>query len=105
MRDATNRHDGAKPGGWSSARFPSGEPQTKEGSHGQIRSDHDHRIAHRARGGHRRFARAGRDGDPPNQEVISESALLTGLGAGAAFPFIDTTPRPIVRAHLAVTDA
>ncbi|TMK49622.1 MAG: hypothetical protein E6G55_00145 [Actinobacteria bacterium] len=41
----------------------------------------------------------------PNQEVISESALLTGLGAGAAFPFIDTTPRPIVRAHMAVTDA
>jgi hypothetical protein len=37
--------------------------------------------------------------------VISESALLTGLGAGAAFPFIDTTPRPIVRAHIAVTDA
>jgi len=33
----------------------------------------------------------------PNQDVISESALLTGLGAGAAFPFIDTTPRPIVR--------
>jgi len=23
---------------------------------------------------------------------------------GAAFPFIDTTPRPIVRAHIAVTD-
>jgi len=41
----------------------------------------------------------------PNQEVISESAILTGLGAGAAFPFIDTTPRPIVRAHIAVTDA
>ena len=40
----------------------------------------------------------------PNQEVISESAILTGLGAGAAFPFIDTTPRPIVRAHIA-TDA
>ena len=37
--------------------------------------------------------------------MISESAILTGLGAGAAFPFIDTTPRPIVRAHIAVTDA
>jgi hypothetical protein len=41
----------------------------------------------------------------PNQEVISESAILTGLGAGAAFPFLDTTPRPIVRAYIAVTDA
>jgi hypothetical protein len=30
----------------------------------------------------------------PNQEVISESAILTGLGAGAAFSFLDTTRGP-----------
>ena len=36
---------------------------------------------------------------------ISESSLLDGLGAGAVFPFIDTTPNKIQRAHIAVTDA
>lgn len=41
----------------------------------------------------------------PGAEVVSESAMLNGLGSGAAFPFIDTTPRPIVKAHIAVTDA
>ena len=37
--------------------------------------------------------------------LISESALLNGLGGGALFPFIDTTPNKIVRAHIAITDA
>ena len=36
---------------------------------------------------------------------ISESSLLDGLGAGAVFPFIDTTPNKIQRAQIAVTDA
>ena len=37
--------------------------------------------------------------------LISESALLIGLEGGALFPFIDTTPNRIVRAHIAITDA
>jgi hypothetical protein len=36
---------------------------------------------------------------------VSESAMLKGLGAGALYPFIDSTPRRIVRAHIAVTDS
>ena len=36
---------------------------------------------------------------------ISESSLLDGLAPGAVFPFIDTTPNKIQRAHTAVTDA
>lgn len=37
--------------------------------------------------------------------LISESAILSGLEAGALFPFIDTTPNNITRAHIAITDA
>jgi hypothetical protein len=36
---------------------------------------------------------------------ITESALLEGLANGAVFPFIDTTPKSIARAHIAITDA
>jgi hypothetical protein len=44
---------------------------------------------------------------PEGREVqlISASSLLTSLGPGAAFPFIDTTPNGILRAHIAITDA
>jgi hypothetical protein len=42
---------------------------------------------------------------PKKTQVISESALLSGLQAGALFPFIDVTPNSIVQAHIAVTDA
>jgi len=38
-------------------------------------------------------------------QLISASSLLAGLAAGAAFPFIDTTPNTIARAHIAITDA
>ncbi|SRR6266481_4771300 len=38
-------------------------------------------------------------------QLISASSILTGLAAGALFPFIDTTPDGIVRAHIAITDA
>jgi hypothetical protein len=38
-------------------------------------------------------------------QLIAVSSLLTGLAPGAAFPFIDTTPHNINRAHVAVTDA
>src|SRR2546422_9235185 len=31
--------------------------------------------------------------------------MLAGLAPGAAFPFIDTTPHTIARAHVAITDA
>ena len=41
---------------------------------------------------------------PPTQQLISESALLSGLAPGALFPFIDSTPRRIGSAHIAVTD-
>lgn len=40
-----------------------------------------------------------------NIQLISESALLSGLAPGALFPFIDTTPNSIVSAHIAITDA
>ncbi len=42
---------------------------------------------------------------PPTTQLISESALLAGLAPSALFPFVDTTPRNIVSAHVAVTDA
>jgi len=42
---------------------------------------------------------------PPTQQLISESALLAGLAPGALFPFIDSTPRRISQAHIAITDA
>ncbi len=42
---------------------------------------------------------------PAADPIISESSLLDGLAPGAVFPFIDTTPNKIQRAHIAVTDA
>jgi len=42
---------------------------------------------------------------PPPQQLVSESALLNGLAPGALFPFIDSTPYRVMRAHIAVTDA
>jgi hypothetical protein len=38
-------------------------------------------------------------------QFIAASSLLAGLAPGAAFPFIDTTPNTIARAHIAITDA
>ena len=40
-----------------------------------------------------------------NGQLISQSALLAGLAAGAVFPFVDTTPHKMARAHIAITDA
>jgi hypothetical protein len=42
---------------------------------------------------------------PPTNQLVAESALLNGLAAGALFPFIDSTPNRIARAHIAITDA
>ena len=42
---------------------------------------------------------------PPTQQLISNNALLNGLAPGALFPFIDSTPRRISQAHIALTDA
>ena len=42
---------------------------------------------------------------PPPQQLLSESALLDGLAPGALYPFLDSTPLRIVRAHIAITDA
>jgi hypothetical protein len=38
-------------------------------------------------------------------QLISESSMLAGLSANSLFPFIDTTPHRISKAHIAVTDA
>lgn len=38
-------------------------------------------------------------------DFVAESALLDGLGAGALYPFLDSTPRAIKQAHIAITDA
>src|SRR5437899_2784652 len=51
------------------------------------------------------YSRANRDRDDDATQLISASSLLAGLSAGAAFPFIDTTPNTIARAHIAITDA
>ncbi len=45
------------------------------------------------------------DDDSEGEFLIAESTLLAGLGAGALFPYIDTTPNEIVRAHVAITDS
>ncbi|TLZ55549.1 MAG: hypothetical protein E6K17_05535 [Methanobacteriota archaeon] len=37
--------------------------------------------------------------------LIVESEILNGLGAGALYPFVDTTPHNITSAHIAITDA
>jgi hypothetical protein len=47
---------------------------------------------------------AGRGGGGGGQ-LISESSMLAGLSANSLFPFIDTTPHRITKAHIAVTDA
>jgi hypothetical protein len=39
-----------------------------------------------------------------NSNVVAVSTLLNGLSAGALFPYIDSTPGKITRAHIAVTD-
>lgn len=41
---------------------------------------------------------------PPVNQLVVQSALLNGLSSGAVFPFIDTTPRRIARAHIAIAD-
>src|SRR2546425_8445882 len=40
-----------------------------------------------------------------DSQFIAESSLLAGLGPGAVFPFIDTTPHKIAQAHIAITDS
>ena len=40
----------------------------------------------------------------PGTQFISQAALLAGLAPGVVFPFVDTTPNRIVRAHIALTD-
>lgn len=42
---------------------------------------------------------------PPTRQLISNNALLAGLAPGALFPFIDSTPSRIGRAHIVITDA
>jgi len=38
-------------------------------------------------------------------QLIAQSAILAGLAPGALFPFIDSTPHNIAKAHIAITDA
>jgi hypothetical protein len=42
---------------------------------------------------------------PTNPKFIAESSILAGLAPGALFPFIDSTPHHIAKAHIAITDA
>ena len=51
------------------------------------------------------FPRENKAQIPPPYQLISENALLKGLAPGALFPFIDSTPSRISRAHIAITDA
>src|ERR1700674_75466 len=37
--------------------------------------------------------------------LIAESAILAGLGPGALFPFVSSTPHNIAKAPIAITDA
>ena len=38
-------------------------------------------------------------------KLVAANSQLSGLPAGAVFPFLDSTPNRIVRAHIAVTDS
>ena len=49
-------------------------------------------------------AGAARSAPPSNRPYLSESALLEGLAPGAVFPFLDSTPFFIRKAHVAITD-
>ncbi|SRR5216684_1752282 len=42
---------------------------------------------------------------PTNAQLIAESSLLAGLAPNVLFPFVDSTPHHIVKAHIAITDA
>jgi len=47
--------------------------------------------------------RASAQGD--DSQFVVASSMVSGLAPGAVFPFIDTTPQKISRAHIAITDA
>jgi len=40
-----------------------------------------------------------------NSQLIAESSILAGLAPNALFPFVDSTPHHIAKAHIAITDA
>ena len=40
-----------------------------------------------------------------NPQLIAESSILAGLAPNGLFPFVDSTPHHIVKAHIAITDA
>ena len=42
---------------------------------------------------------------PANRHLVAESAILAGLPPNSLFPFIDSTPHHIAKAHIAITDA
>jgi hypothetical protein len=42
---------------------------------------------------------------PANHHLIAESSILAGLAPSALFPFIDSTPHHIAKAHIAITDS
>jgi hypothetical protein len=45
------------------------------------------------------------DNQSSRSRLVSENALLVGLEGNTVFPFIDTTPNTIRRAHIALTDS
>jgi hypothetical protein len=42
---------------------------------------------------------------PISHQLIAESSILAGLAPNALFPFVDSTPHHIAKAHIAITDA
>ena len=40
-----------------------------------------------------------------DSQFVVASSMVSGLAPGAVFPFIDTTPRTISSAHIAITDS
>ena len=52
------------------------------------------------------LAPLGHAGDiPANRQLIAESSILAGLAPNGLFPFIDSTPHHLAKAHIAITDA
>jgi hypothetical protein len=47
----------------------------------------------------------GHGGGNGHGQLIAENSLLTGLSANSLFPFIDTTPHRMSKAHIAITDS
>jgi len=81
------------------------------GEHGQHGGDHQHDDGNCCgdNDDHDGDNEQGKDDDCPpaggTGRFIVQSEILNGLGPGALYPFVDTTPSNITRAHIAITDS